>query len=104
MKHINIFVDKLNGGMKALCDLKKEKQIHDISIGSNNVEATLYLLNQVGNNNIFEYDFDSLLIANSWNLLDHPNETIELFEMCRKRKIKITVAGLLLFLKNIICI
>ena len=86
MKHLKIFVDKQNGGMKALCDLKKERQIQDISIGSNNVEATMYLLNQV-ENNTFEYDFDSLLIANSWNLLDHPNETIELFEMCQKRKI-----------------
>jgi D-threo-aldose 1-dehydrogenase len=80
---------RTNGGLSTLIHLRDDRKcIRDVSIGDNRPNTVLDILSTstVG-------QFNSVMLANSWNLLDHPRESQEVFERCGDLGIEIQLAG-----------
>lgn len=88
------------GGLNELWEIRREGLIKDVSIGVNSPSVVLRLFKMIEGNQledkllIHEKCFDSILLANSWNLLDHPYESELLFRICHNKKITIHNAGI----------
>lgn len=103
-RHISDVANPVTGGLRALFKLRTEGHVREVSLGSNSVSATCKILKIIESESCFAgADVDSILLANSWNLLDHSRDTLELFKECKQRGIRITLAGykLLSILNNI---
>lgn len=86
--HINQAIKE--GGISELVRLRDtEKLIVDVSIGTNNPSAAKYILDAAPPGS-----FNSLLLANSWNLIDHPISTQELLMQCHDQSILFQNAGI----------
>ena len=89
-----------HGGIEELWRLRRLSLIEDVSIGVNSPETALRLIHLLQENNKqsllcgAESMFDSILVANSWNLIDHPISCMELFSTCRQLNIKLHNAGI----------
>ena len=81
----------LNGGLAALIELKNKKMISEVSFGLNSAKVALLLLKEAKSQNL---KVDSVMIAGSYNLLDHDIDCIKLFYFCQKEKIEIHNAGI----------
>lgn len=74
------------GGIDYLAALRRDEGVH-ISLGTNSVEYCRRLIEAMPGL------LDSVLIANAWNLLQHPAESVELFRKCAKGGIQVQLAG-----------
>jgi D-threo-aldose 1-dehydrogenase len=81
----------LNGGLAALIELKNNKMIIEVSFGLNSPQVALLLLKEAKSQNL---KVDSIMIAGSYNLLDHDIDSIKLFYFCQVEKIEIHNAGI----------
>jgi D-threo-aldose 1-dehydrogenase len=80
-KHLNDF---LNGGQRALSDLKAQGAIRGFGLGVNQVSACL--------NVIPEADIDVILLAGRYTLLDRTAET-RLLSECRTHGVNLVIGG-----------
>jgi len=80
-----------DGGVEALVDLHARGLIDDMSIGVNDPVWAMKLLQACPPSRV---PFNSIMIANSFNLLDHPVETLALFDICKERGMRVDVAGI----------
>nr|WP_321456450.1 aldo/keto reductase [uncultured Cohaesibacter sp.] len=76
--------DLLEGGFKALDELKSTTEVSAVGLGVNEVEICLQLAK--------EYDLDALLLAGRYTLLDRSAEN-ELLDVCKQRNIGLVIGG-----------
>ena len=77
------------GGLVELIKMRADGLIHDVSIGLNDAGAALAILRGAP-----EEALDSIMIAGSWNLLDHSELCMELLKECQMRNIVVHNAGI----------
>lgn len=77
------------GGLVQLVKMRADGVIHDVSIGLNDAGAALAILRAAP-----EGSLDSIMIAGSWNLLDHSELCLELLKECQMRNIVVHNAGI----------
>ena len=76
-------------GLVALLDLRMNaKKIKEVSVGSNDIYWTRKIIFACEAGEI-----NSILLANCWNLIDHPEEALKLFQICKDKNISVTNAG-----------
>ena len=73
------------GALEALFQLKNEKTIERVSVGTADVRRLQKLVEK------YENQLDNVMLASKWNLLDQ--EGLELLQACAKRHITVHIAG-----------
>ena len=74
------------GGIQYLTHLRQSGQIQDVSVGVNNAAYCRTLMHAMP-------VLDSVLLANQWSLLDHPQLTQTVAFECAKRGVALHLAG-----------
>jgi len=74
------------GGIEFLSRLRSDGIVSELGTGCNDVGYTLRVMQLMP-------VVDSVLIANNWNLIDHPVEILELFSECKRRGAEVLLAG-----------
>jgi len=74
------------GGIEWLTALRQSGDVAEIGIGCNDVACTLRVMALMP-------VLDVVLIANRFNLLDHPDSVLALFAECRRRNVEVQLAG-----------
>lgn len=77
------------GGLVELVKMRGDGLICDVSIGLNDAGAALTILRGAP-----EGSLDSIMIAGSWNLLDHSEICLELLKECQMRNVVVHNAGI----------
>lgn len=86
----NSIHDVLNGGLLALLELKNNNKIEDISFGLNSASVALRILREAKK---IKIKVDSIMIAGSFNLIDHHIDSIQLLHFCKVEGIEVHNAG-----------
>jgi D-threo-aldose 1-dehydrogenase len=77
-------------GLAGLVHIRDELMaISDVSIGINRPISALEIVSSASKGK-----FNSAMLANSWNLLDHPVESLQLFQKCEELDIEVHLAGI----------
>ena len=86
--NIEAVLQECRGALAGLVQMRKNGLIHDVSLGLNDADIALDILRRapVGSLN-------SIMIAGSWNLLDHSESCLELLLECQSRDVVVHNAG-----------
>ena len=77
---------RAGGGIAYLKSLRDRGEVKDISVGVNDASYALELMRDMP-------FLDSVLLANQWNLIDHPITSLKVKEECGKRGAVLHLAG-----------
>jgi len=89
-RHIAAALADGTGAFAGLVALRAQGRIEHVSLGVNDVAAALRIVRDAPHGTL-----DNLMIAGSWNLLDHSEACWQLFEECRARGITVHNAAVL---------
>ena len=87
----NSIHDVLNGGLSALLELKSKGKIQEVSFGLNNSKCAIRILKEAKRRSL---KVDSIMIAGSFNLIDHDIDSLQLFYFCKHEGIEVVNAGI----------
>jgi D-threo-aldose 1-dehydrogenase len=80
-----LFEAAMNGAYRALTELRRTGEIKAIGAGINDTRWCRRFV-EAG-------DFDCMMLAGQYTLLEHSIETLAFFDVCRKKKIGLLMAG-----------
>ena len=89
-RHIAAALAEGTGALAGLVALRAQGRIQQVSLGVNDASAALRVLHQAPPGTL-----DNVMIAGSWNLLDHAESCWQLFEECTAKGITVHNAAVL---------